>query len=318
MAVPATPELPDPTGDDVIEQARRQVVAGHYLQAVAGLTAHLDAHPDDALAWRRLAGALIGAGFLPRAIAAADRAIELAPDEPIAYRNRSVANMTLKNFAAMRADAERALALASDDPEVLTLLAYGALLVDRDVPQARAYWERAYALDPQHAAVRRVGLILRSEPRYALLLAAAPGAYAGIVTLGFAAATLELPWLLAPVAVFAVILVAAILVRFRRVPPRPAGPGVLHRAQREPGAEGHHRDRRDEPDRHRRRPQRRRGRLSGHGPRLHRPVGPKRPGMSPGPRPTACRWTSGTVTPRRTGRCGPGPGSRTTTRSVTC
>jgi len=227
VAVPATPELPDPTGDDVIEQARRQVVAGHYLQAVAGLTAHLDAHPDDALAWRRLAGALIGAGFLPRAIAAADRAIELAPDEPIAYRNRSVANMTLKNFAAMRADAERALALASDDPEVLTLLAYGALLVDRDVSQARAYWERAYALDPQHAAVRRVGLILRSEPRYALLLAAAPGAYAGIVTLGFAAATLELPWLLAPVAVFAVILVAAILVRFRRVPPRPAGPGVL-------------------------------------------------------------------------------------------
>ena len=229
MAVSANPEEPVPVGADVIEQAKQKVLAGQFHAAVAGLTAHLDTHPDDALAWRRLSGALIGARFLPRAIAAADRAIELAPDEPIAYRNRAVAHLELKNYAAMRADAERALALNGDDAEALTLVAFGVLLLDRDMPRAQSLWERAYTLDPDHRAVSRLGLSLRAGRRRGLLLGAAPAAFAAVLALGLGVVALEpeLPWMLWPAGVFAAFLIVVLPIRLRTLPPLLAGPGAL-------------------------------------------------------------------------------------------
>ena len=218
-----------PAGDDVIGRARQLVVDGQYLEAAAGLTAHLDAHPDDALAWRRLAGALVGAGEMPRAIAAADRAIALAPDEPVAYRFRALANLELKNYAEMHADAERGLALAGDDVEALTLAVYGALLFERDVPRAKALWQRAHASDANHPAVVRLRRILWSGRWRALLRAVALSAYAAVVALflGIAALEPERPWMLVPAALLAVFVIVAIPVLRMKRPAQLPGPGDL-------------------------------------------------------------------------------------------
>ena len=217
-----------PAGDDVIGRARQLVVNGQYLEAAAGLTAHLDAHPDDALAWRRLAGALVGAGEMPRAIAAADRAIALVPDEPVAYRFRALANLELKNYAEMHTDAERGLALAGDDVEALTLAVYGALLFERDVQRAKALWQRAHASDANHPAVVRLRRILWSG-RWRALRAVALSAYAAVVALflGIAALEPERPWMLVAAMAFAIFVIVAIPVLRMKRPEQLPGPGDL-------------------------------------------------------------------------------------------
>ncbi|MEU5720831.1 tetratricopeptide repeat protein [Micromonospora sp. NPDC047738] len=74
--------MPQPENrEDLVARARELVLAERFEPAIALLREHLAAHPDDGVAWRRLAGALIGFGDDAAAVDAARRAIEANPEE---------------------------------------------------------------------------------------------------------------------------------------------------------------------------------------------------------------------------------------------
>src|SRR5690349_18781997 len=58
------------TTENAVARAKQLVESGQYAAALPVLRAHLDDHPEDAQAWHRLAGALIGADDWPAAIEA--------------------------------------------------------------------------------------------------------------------------------------------------------------------------------------------------------------------------------------------------------
>ncbi|GID91321.1 tetratricopeptide repeat protein [Amorphoplanes digitatis] len=122
--------------EDLVAQAEELVLSGQYARGRALLDDHLGAHPDDARAWHRLAGALVGLGRSRDAVSAADRSISLNPDDPVAYRMRAIARLTLKDRARPHGDARPAAARDRGDAETLALLTWGVLMTDR-VPDAR-------------------------------------------------------------------------------------------------------------------------------------------------------------------------------------
>ncbi|WBC12780.1 hypothetical protein O7600_16480 [Micromonospora sp. WMMA1998] len=140
--------------EDAVARARDLALAQEFRPAVALLRAHLRAHPDDSLAWRRLAGALIGLDDWAAAIDAAGRAIDIDPGDTAAWRYRALARHLLGRHRASYADARRAVELAPDDPEALSLLAANVLTVDRDVARFRELYRRALTVDPSSAPAR--------------------------------------------------------------------------------------------------------------------------------------------------------------------
>ncbi|MET8150795.1 tetratricopeptide repeat protein [Actinoplanes sp. NPDC049668] len=114
--------------EDLVAQAGELVLAGQYSRGRVLLDRHLGEHPDDALAWHRLAGALIGLGQSREAVSAADRSISLNPDDPVAYRMRAIARGAPRDRAPLPGNAP---ARDHDEAETLALLTWGVLMTDR-------------------------------------------------------------------------------------------------------------------------------------------------------------------------------------------
>ncbi|MEU1966882.1 hypothetical protein ABZ541_10250 [Micromonospora sediminicola] len=168
-------ESPSAPVEDAVARARDLALAQEFRPAVALLRAHLRTHPDDSLAWRRLAGALIGLDDRAAAIDAAGRAIDIDPGDVVAWRHRALAGHLLGRHRASYADARRAVELAPDDPEALNLLAVNVLTVDRDVARFRELYRRALAVDRNSAPARhsaRVDRRIRRRGAAILLLLA--------------------------------------------------------------------------------------------------------------------------------------------------
>lgn len=147
-------ESPSAPVEDAVARARDLALAKEFKPAVALLRAHLRTHPDDSLAWRRLAGALIGLDDRAGAIDAAGRAIDIDPGDVAAWRHRALARHLLGQHRASYADARRAVEIAPDDPEALSLLAANVLTVDRDMARFRELYRRALSVDPSSAPAR--------------------------------------------------------------------------------------------------------------------------------------------------------------------
>ncbi|MGR6319089.1 hypothetical protein Q2K19_30510 [Micromonospora soli] len=167
-------------GDDAVARARELVLAEQFEPAIALLRKHLATHPDDGVAWRRLAGALIGLGHNAVAVKAAGRAIDVNPEDVAAYRHRALAHHLRRRHRESYADAKRAVELAPDDPEALTLLAFNVLNVDRDVARFKELFQRALTVTPSSApardAARHYRRIRRRSTAVALFLTAFPSA----------------------------------------------------------------------------------------------------------------------------------------------
>ena len=148
---------------DTVARARELVLAERFEPAIALLREHLTAHPEDGLGWHRLAGALIGIDDHAAAIEAASRSIAVDPDDAAAHRFRALAYHLLGRDRDSYADAERAVELAPDDHEALTLLAWGALRVDRDATRFRELVQRALSVKPDSRVAQSVA---RQYPRY--------------------------------------------------------------------------------------------------------------------------------------------------------
>ncbi|MFE9694192.1 tetratricopeptide repeat protein [Micromonospora sp. NPDC005806] len=165
-------------GDDAVARARELVLAEQFEPAIALLRKHLTTHPDDGVAWRRLAGALIGLGHHPSAVKAAGRAIEANPEDVAAYRYRALARHLLTRDRESYADAKRAVELAPNDHEALSLLAWNVLRVDRDAARLKELVQRALTVNPSspaaRGAVRGYRRIHRRTMAAAVLLAALP------------------------------------------------------------------------------------------------------------------------------------------------
>ena len=158
-------------GDDAVARARELVRAEQFGPAIELLREHLSAHPDDGIAWRRLAGALIGFGEHAAAVDAAGRAIEINPEDVAAYRYRALALLMLNRDWESYADAKRAVELAPDDHEALTLLARNVVEVDRDVARFKELIQRALAVNPDSAPARHLDRQYRRLHRRTLAVA---------------------------------------------------------------------------------------------------------------------------------------------------
>lgn len=164
-------------GDDAVARARQLVLAKQFEPAVALLREHLLAHPDDGVAWRRLAGALIGLDEEAAAVDAADRAIEVDSEDAVAYRYRALAHHLLSRYRESYADAKRAVELAPDDHEALSLLALNVLAVDRDTARFKELIQRALIVNPGSAAARGALRGYRGIQRRTVAVAASLAAF---------------------------------------------------------------------------------------------------------------------------------------------
>jgi tetratricopeptide (TPR) repeat protein len=166
--------------DDVVARARELVLAEQFEPAIALLREYLTTQPDDGVAWRRLAGALIGLGDHAAAVDAAGRAVEVNPEDVAAHRHRALAYHLLTRHRASYAEAKRAVELAPDDHEALTLLAFNVLNVDRDVARFKELFQRALTVNPSSAPARDAASqyrrIRRRSMAIAVWLAAVPPA----------------------------------------------------------------------------------------------------------------------------------------------
>lgn len=171
--------------DDAVARARELVLAKRFEPAISLLRAYLTTHPEDAVAWRRLAGALIGVGDHAAAVDAAGRAIEVSPEDVAAHRHRALAHSLLARHRESYSDAKRAVELAPDDHEALALLAVNVLYVDRDVARFKDLFRRALTLNSSSAPARYLAKqyrrIRRNSMAVAVWLAATPAAVALLV-----------------------------------------------------------------------------------------------------------------------------------------
>ncbi|MDG9672460.1 tetratricopeptide repeat protein [Micromonospora sp. DH14] len=158
-------------GDDAVARARELVRAEQFGPAIELLREHLNAHPDDGIAWRRLAGALIGLGEHAAAVDAAGRAIDIDPEDVAAYRYRALALLMLKRDGESYADAKRAVELAPDDHEALSLLARNVIEVDRDIARFKELIGRALTVNPDSAPARHLARQYRRLHRRNLAVA---------------------------------------------------------------------------------------------------------------------------------------------------
>ncbi|RAO54913.1 Protein-serine/threonine phosphatase [Micromonospora noduli] len=158
-------------GVDAVERARELVRAEQFGPAIELLREHLNAHPDDGIAWHRLAGALIGLDDHAAAVDAAGRAIEIDPEDVAAYRYRALALLMLNRDGDSYADAKRAVELAPDDHEALSLLARNVVEVDRDVARFKELIQRALTVNPDSAPARHLARQYRRRHRRTLTVA---------------------------------------------------------------------------------------------------------------------------------------------------
>jgi tetratricopeptide (TPR) repeat protein len=135
-----------------VAAARTAVDAHRYDEAITLLRDHLTRDPDDARAWHRLSGALSGADRKREALEAADRATELAPDNAVAHRMRALALVFLKRFPEAERAATRSIALNARDPEAHALL--GEALKNQRRIRGNEAIRAALALDPANPAAR--------------------------------------------------------------------------------------------------------------------------------------------------------------------
>ena len=166
------------TTDDAVARARELVLAERFEPAIALLREHLAVHPEDSIAWHRLAGALIGVDDHAAAVDAAGRSIAVNPDDAVGYRFRALAHHLLNRHRESYADAQRAVELAPDDHEALTLLATNVLTVDRDAARFEELVRRALTVNPDSRPAQSVAREYRRTRRHKMVttvhLAAAP------------------------------------------------------------------------------------------------------------------------------------------------
>jgi tetratricopeptide (TPR) repeat protein len=135
-----------------VAAARTAVDAKRYDEAITLLRDHLTSNPDDAQAWHRLSGALSGADRKREALDAADRAATLAPENAVAHRMRALALVFLKRFPEAEHAATRAIELNARDPEAHALL--GEALKNQRRARGNDAIRAALALDPGNHAAR--------------------------------------------------------------------------------------------------------------------------------------------------------------------
>ncbi|BCY14622.1 tetratricopeptide repeat protein [Actinoplanes sp. L3-i22] len=161
--VVATPELPVPYARPVpprpdTEGEPELVAAAHvavheqrFTDAVDLLEEFLRAHPEDARAWHRLAGARIGLGQYRTALAAADRSVELDPARAPAHLMRGLAQGYLHGWGSAEPSAARAVELDPGSADAHALLAQ-ALSAQGRAGAAEDAARAALAIAPGHRA----------------------------------------------------------------------------------------------------------------------------------------------------------------------
>jgi tetratricopeptide (TPR) repeat protein len=185
---PESAPAADPTGPAADTQPLAQFAVapngGGQPADVEALRARLAAEPNDAAAWRRLAGALIDAGQ-DGAMAAATRATELAPQDAVAHRYRAIVHVLHGEHAAALPVLTTALELDPTDAEAHALVAVCLFEQGADLRQVRDAAAKAVAADPGNPAARRVANAVRAASRgWWLALASPLAAPLAIVLLG--------------------------------------------------------------------------------------------------------------------------------------
>ncbi|HZN17362.1 MAG TPA: tetratricopeptide repeat protein [Micromonosporaceae bacterium] len=168
---------------DEPEPLRRALQLGieeRYAEAIDLLRGYLDDNPGDALGWRRLAGAHIGADELAKAQQAAQEAITRDPEHPAAHRLLGLARYFAGAYPGAEAAAREALRRDEADPEAHALLAMALLRLPGGWSAARTAAGRTVALDRNNrAAVRVAGDVrLLASARWAALAVPAAGGLA--------------------------------------------------------------------------------------------------------------------------------------------
>jgi Flp pilus assembly protein TadD len=110
------------------ELFRNRWQAGRHDEAIQGMQAWLDDHPDDALAYTTLSDAFIQREERARALALLEQAVQLVPNEPRILNNLAWLRNELDRPGAVEA-ARQAYALAAGSPEIADTL--GWILVQK-------------------------------------------------------------------------------------------------------------------------------------------------------------------------------------------
>ncbi|HET8683303.1 MAG TPA: tetratricopeptide repeat protein [Micromonosporaceae bacterium] len=168
---------------DEPEPLRRSLQLGieeRYAEAIDLLRGYLSDNPGDALGWRRLAGAYIGADELAEAQRAAREAIAREPGHPAAHRLLGLARYFAGDHPGAVEAARQALEWDEADPEAHALLAMALLRLPGGWGAARRAAGRAVALDRNNrAAVRIAGDVrLLAAARQAAVAVPAAGGLA--------------------------------------------------------------------------------------------------------------------------------------------
>ncbi|HZN71842.1 MAG TPA: tetratricopeptide repeat protein [Micromonosporaceae bacterium] len=171
-----TAEEPEP-----LRRALQLGLEKRYAEAIVILREYLATYPDSSLAWRRLAGAFLGAGEPAEAELAAKEAVAHAPDDPVAHRMLGVALYHGGKPGQAAEVASRAIELDGHDPEAHALLAYALLEEPKSWTQARAEANRAVELGPHN----RAALDVRTRVRRLRLAGVAVFAYAAGTAIAF-------------------------------------------------------------------------------------------------------------------------------------
>lgn len=118
------PPLPEPARpDDLLREARGDLLSGRPGAARTTLTRLTQANPRRPLPWQLLAIARLTLGDRPGALAAAERAVAAAPGSPAALLTLSAVHQARFDLPRATATARRALALRPDHVPALVSLA---------------------------------------------------------------------------------------------------------------------------------------------------------------------------------------------------
>lgn len=154
----------------LVAEAKRLVLAGDHGLAMERLWEHLAQEPDDARAWYRLAGALIGADRLDEAIGAAQRSVALDPGGQFGHHYLALAHALAGDSVTALPSAAQAVALDPSFAQGHALHAEILLLSGAPLSQVVAAARRATALGSGQQPGRRVLRQVRAI-RWALPLA---------------------------------------------------------------------------------------------------------------------------------------------------
>ena len=122
-------------------------------EAKETMSSAVERHPNDALAWARLAELRLMLGDRSEAIAAAKRAEQLRPDLGRAHYVLGFAALSAMDTTGARAAFERAIQLSPTDPMAHVGLGLTRIRVGQ-LAEGRAELEASVALDPSNALLR--------------------------------------------------------------------------------------------------------------------------------------------------------------------